>query len=411
MPRARKRRPQQSPKHPEISGETDLLVVDQTPFIKKALATCRRLRNELHKKQKLLADFEERDRDAYQQWYHAQFGKRLTQLREGREEVAQYQFILHHLSYAAHFHHETVPALYEELMQRKKDGTLYAYEAPGQQAASDDSFSDDDDDDDDGWEEAFDDFFGHDDEEDDKDRRFGEEARRRFKDMFGGDWGAEGGEYSIPLGSRRLSDEDIRLKTCYRKLAKRLHPDHSELEKSVRERRWHEIQDAYHQGDLEALLRVEAICDMDATGLTPELGLARLRELAAYHKSHLVPLRKALSKAKKDIAFGFAAKGATREVEDEVRQDLQYEYQEVEHQREYLGYTAKSIYEEVCDCIREAEAERERAEEMEKCRREAQVAKRKAAKLRAAELQAARQKAKREAEAEAAKDAQQMSFL
>jgi hypothetical protein len=227
--------------------------------------------------------------------------------------------------------------------------------------------------------------------------------------MFGGGKGAAGGNFFIPLVSRRVSDEDIRLKTCYRKLAKRLHPDHSELEESVRERRWHEIQDAYHQGDLDALLRVEAVCDMDATGLTPELGLARLRELAAYHKSHLVPLRKALSAAKRDIAFGFAIKGATRDIEDEIREDLKYEHQELQHQREYLGYTAKSIYEEICDGIREAEAERERAKEMENLRREAQVAKRRAAKVRAAERQAARQKAKREAEA--AKDTQQMSFL
>ena len=404
MPKARKQRPQPSQPQPKISGRADLLVVDQAPFLKKALLTCRRLRNELHKKQKLLADFEERDRDAYQQWYHAHFGKRLTQLREEREEVAQYQFILHHLSYAAHFHYETVPALYEELMQRRKDGTLYAYEPPGRQAANEEPSPDEDDDD--GWDEAFDDIFGH---EEDTDGEFSEEARRRFEDMFGGGKGAAGGNFFIPLVSRRVSDEDIRLKTCYRKLAKRLHPDHSELEESVRERRWHEIQDAYHQGDLDALLRVEAVCDMDATGLTPELGLARLRELSAYHKSHLVPLRKALSAAKRDIAFGFAIKGATRDIEDEIREDLKYEHQELQHQREYLGYTAKSIYEEICDGIREAEAERERAKEMENLRREAQVAKRRAAKVRAAERQAARQKAKREAEA--AKDTQQMSFL
>lgn len=38
---------------------TALLVIDQTPFLKKALSTCRRLRKELHTKQALLAEMVE----------------------------------------------------------------------------------------------------------------------------------------------------------------------------------------------------------------------------------------------------------------------------------------------------------------------------------------------------------------
>jgi len=315
---------------------TALLVVDQQPFLKKALSTCKRLRSELHKKQKLLADFEECDRSAYQQWYHANHGAELTQIREARDEVSEYQFIIYQLNHAAHRDYKTVPALYEELMQRKKDGTLHAYEPPQREADADDIFDDDVE-----WDEDF----GDDDA-----------ARRFYEDMHGDDHGADSSEYSSPHPSPGKSGDDARLKTCYRNLAKRLHPDHSELEEAVREKRWHEIQDAYHQGDLEALLRVEAICDMDATGLTLKLGLARLRDLAAYHKSHLIPLRNALRAAKRDVAFGFAAKGASPAMKREVAGELRFEREGLAEHLSYLNCAAKGIYQMVQAEIREDEA-------------------------------------------------------
>ncbi len=98
---------------------------------------------------------------------------------------------------------------------------------------------------------------------------------------------------------------DAGVKALYRTLAKRLHPDHSDIEPTVRERRWHELQLAYEQRDLEGLQRIEAVCDMDSGGLSLHLGLARLRDLADYHRSHVEPIRRALRNAKRHPAFGF----------------------------------------------------------------------------------------------------------
>jgi len=350
-----KRRSRQTNAYLQESAETALLVVDQQPFLKKALSTCKRLRKELHKKQKLLADFEERDRSAYQQWYHGKHGVELTQIREARDEVSEYEFIIYHLNNAARLDYESVPPLYKELMQRKKDGTLHGYEPPEPEAGADDIFGDDDDDE---WDEAFDDVFGRGSQAGDED--WGEEEGKRFfEDMFGS--GSGSGGFSTPHGSQAKPRDDARLKTCYRNLAKRLHPDHSELEESIREKRWHEIQDAYHRGDLEALLRVEAICDMDATGLTLKLGLARLRDLAAYHQSHLIPLRDALRVAKHDIAFGFAENGASRTIQWEVEVRLRHERQVLDEQLRYFKRAVKGFYDEVRAEIREDEARAMRA--------------------------------------------------
>jgi hypothetical protein len=326
---------------------TELLVVDQAPFLKKAMATCKRLRKELHKKQALLNDFEENDRNAFQQWLTSTHGQTLTQIRELREEANAFQFILHHLSQCAYHDYESVPELFEELFKRKKQGTLYDYVPPIQP----DPYGFDAGEEDEEW-----------DEDDDWDDEDDDDAMREFFDrMFGG--GASGGAKSErSSGMRRQKvTQDARLKTCYRNLAKRLHPDHSELEESIRERRWHEIQEAYQNCDLEGLLRVEAICDMDEAGLSIKLGLARLRDLAAYHKSHLLPIRDALRAAKKDIAFGFSTKGPSAKVKRNVAEDLKFERLDVMAMLSGMKHSATSIRDEVVAQIRANQAACERA--------------------------------------------------
>ena len=354
----RKRKPHPQPEALRIAC-TALLVVDQTPFLKKALSTCKRLRKELHSKQALLNDFEEHDRKAFQQWYHSTHGATLTQLREMREELGAYEFIYHHLSQCVYHAFSEVPKLYDELMERKKKGTLYEYVPPHRFTAGNDEHDDyDEDDEGEDWDdddESMDDFY---------EKVFGRCGRAAFD-------GAD--EPRARTAAKAASD--ARLKTCYRSLAKRLHPDHSELEESIREKRWFEIQDAYQQGDLEALLRVEAICDMDDTGLTVRLGLARLRDLAAYHKSHLLPLRNALRAAKRDPAFGFAENGPTPKIKREAAEALEYERLDTSEMLGHLRQASAEIRDEIEDHLREQailKARETRKEERRKARRAAE---------------------------------------
>lgn len=342
------------------SACTALMVVDQAPFLKKALSTCKRLRTELHKKQALLQDFEEQDRGAFQQWFNKTQGKKLSENRELREEAGAYEFILHHLSRCAYESFHDVPELYDELFERKKNGSLFSYVPPESEKAEPVKEAHDEEDWD--WGEDF-----EDDLDDDSKRDF-------FDRMFGERGSGERRAAEARVGSAQKAEHDIRLKTSYRALAKRLHPDHSELEESIREKRWHEIQAAYQGGDLEGLLRVEAICDMDETGLSVELGLARLHDLAAYHKSHLIPLRNALSAAKRDIAFGFSKKGPTAQIKNEVTAELREEHVELKEMMNYFADSAQGILAHVEAQIREADARSARAAQQTE-RRQAKRAK------------------------------------
>jgi len=309
--------------------------IDQAPFLKKAVTECRRLRTELGKKRDRLREFEESDKPAYQQWLHATFGRELTELRELRAEAEAMHFIVQNLEYCEWMMPHKLEDVRAELFRRKEEGTLHAFEPPpseregegsGERGGAADAANEESDEE--AWEKdlrqafekAFRDAFDDDADDDGEEQGFGGFFRR----FFGG--GQDGSEREAV---------DPALKSVYRSLAKRLHPDRSDLEESVREQRWHELQEAYENRDIDAMRRIEAVCDMDRTGISLKLGLARLRELAAYHRSHLKPIRDALKEAKKHPAFHFRERGEEKlrhRVQDDLAQtraDLAFEVKDL----------------------------------------------------------------------------------
>ncbi len=297
-------------------NSTALVLLDQTPFLKKALSKCKRLRNELNKKQTLLSKYEDNDLTVFQQWLNRTFGAKFTRLQELEETLAQYDFILFNLSNCSIFCPDKLAEMHKELFERKEKGTLYQFVPPPTiEDQHDEEWEDDDE-----WEDEIDD----------------EAAEAIFDEIFGSEEDDYEGEddfrrtYEQHRKSMSASEES-KLKKCYRVLAKKLHPDHSTFDESLREKRWHEVQEAYQNNDLEALLRVEAICDLDETDLSVQLGLARLNDLANYHQSHLKPIRRALSHAKQDIAFGFAEGGPTKEIKDEMKYEFESKLQRLEY--------------------------------------------------------------------------------
>lgn len=337
-PRKQTRKPGATPK------TTALVHLDQTPFLKKAATSCRRLRTELHKKQQRLRQFEEEELAEYERWVSSNFGREKTRLRELHEERSANEFIAEQLGWCDLFRHEKLGEVYEELMRRKKEGTLHEFVPPD--ADDEDEESDEEEEDaesgsfEDEIRRMFESFFkgAFADDEEDEDASDGEHSKHggfhgRFKSGW---WEEEAGK-----GKR----ENPGLKMLYRAMAKRLHPDHSEMEESIREKRWHELQEAHEKGDMDAIRRIEAVCDMDETGISIQLGLARLRDLTEYHKSHLGPIRQALREAKRHPAFGFAKRDRNR-LYKEMKEDLQEQIKDVESDIQHLVRIRESAIEE-----------------------------------------------------------------
>lgn len=312
MAKKSRSRARKSPRRPASS--LTLIEIDQQPFLKKAATACRRLRTELANKQEQLREFEEEAVAEFDQWLHRTHGAELTRIRELRREIEEWEFICAQVRALEWTHPEAVGEELEDLLKRRENGTLPDYVplrfrrgSDGEDHAGGDDEEDEDDMDD------FEDF----------DEAFEAEFEKFFENMGGG-FGEFDAFGSGGRGERESGDDTIvRLKATYRLLAKRLHPDLSDLPADQREKRWHELQEAYQQSDIEGMQRIEAVCDMDRTGITTKLGLARLRDLIAYHQSHLGPLRQALREAKRHPAFPHP-----KQKREQIRQEVSYEIRE-----------------------------------------------------------------------------------
>ena len=313
-----------------------LIEIDQRPFLNKAATTCRRLRTELANKQQKLREFEEEAMAEFDQWMNQNHGAELTRIRELRQEFDEWRFILGQVEDLECDYPEAMEEELEELLKRREDGTLADYVPLAFRGTEDDEAD----------VEGGGARTAEEEDEDEEMEDFDQAFREAFKNFFEGMGGnfEDFDEFGFAAigssGSEGVGDNEIiRLKATYRILAKQLHPDLSDLPDDQREKRWHELQEAYQQNDLAGMQRIEAVCDMDRTGISSKLGLARLEDLIEYHKSHLSPLRQALRDAKKHPAFPHPKKKRDqirREVSMEIRDSVAGLEAEINEMREVI---------------------------------------------------------------------------
>lgn len=316
------------------------MVVDQKPFLKKALARCQRVRRDLAKRQKVLATFEDDDLPAYQAWLATEFGALLTRIREEQETVADLDLWCYHIDFAVEMIGVPPNEVYEYVHKHREDpdyrdprydpdpGTMEGN--PDREAGAD-------------FEARFEDMA-------EDEREIIEEILKEMAEELGIDpkemekepgfpgW-SPGKNAARPLTPTKQNQAVNELKQLYRKLARRVHPDVSDMDHSIAQRRWEQLQEAYEAKDLDKLKALEAICDADESGLSIQLGLAHLSTWADYHHQLLKPLQSAMRAAKKHPAWGFSALGQ-RELSrhrNEVEEELRHEYNKLRLRRLNLG--------------------------------------------------------------------------
>lgn len=312
-----------------------LMVVDQKPFLKKALARCQRIRRDLAKRQKELSAFEEGDVPAYQAWIATEFGALLTQLREDHEAVAQLDAWLYLIDFSQEMMGVPQSEVYEYVRKHREDPDYWdpRYDPDPKEIEAED-------------EAAAAEF----EEMDDEERAMFEDFMKGIaEDVFGIDadelekepgfpgW-SEGSAHHKPAPSAVRKREASELKQLYRRLARRLHPDVNRAGGAVAERRWEQLQAAYEAENLDKLRALEAICDADETGLSIKLGLAHLNTWADYHHMLLKPLQSTMREAKKHPAWGFAtlAKKERSRYKKATEAELEHDRNMLQSKRLYL---------------------------------------------------------------------------
>lgn len=298
--------------------ERRLVVIDQAPLRKKASAECAKVMNRLRKARADWTQYEMRDLSAFERWMSATFGALLTEVREAEERAGQLDVLV-----------AEVESLYAFGICRTKREAYQRVTAPppppGAAREEEESFGPDEEFDEFDLSEAFEDLlmnaFGIDPDRM-SDREY-EKMFSQFKATFGKGAPPPPFEEKSPPSAAPEPPPASRLKTLYRTLVRRLHPDVRAGSDAQTSALWHEVQEAYAGRDEERLEILSALTDLHEGEVDSRTSLWQLRGVLQELQRSLRALQKNMRRVKKHPAWGFATKSDHRKLETDTGRELQ----------------------------------------------------------------------------------------
>lgn len=110
-------------------------------------------------------------------------------------------------------------------------------------------------------------------------------------------------------GYGRRRSAEPKLKETFRRLTLRLHPDRVSSASRQYVELWHELQGAYGSGDLDALLRIEAKCDIHDRTVSDDTPVSLINDVIEETRETLRAVRSFIRRAKREPEWGFARTG------------------------------------------------------------------------------------------------------
>lgn len=327
-----------------------LLIIDQEPVRQAATETYRRAGERLGEVRATLEKFSTVDEPAYNHWLAGNFGALLTEGREIEERIGKADAML---------------GTIEMMTMLGRFGPREAYEAAlkGQTAVEDfrakrDAAGDAEGEEDDSAGDAFDEEAAFED-------MFGE-----FAKMFGfkvppgagkgqppppgedawnednappGRGGRRGASRSATKGGAGTQTESQRLKTAYRAVVRRLHPDLNPDVSEYAKQLWHDAQSAYNRGDLDRLESILAVSELELGGELPAgSGIGGVLELTRQLEASIGQLERQVRGLKKNPAWNFSElpsrKALEKKVWTQLSRDVSYAKKELAALEEELDF-------------------------------------------------------------------------
>ena len=118
---------------------------------------------------------------------------------------------------------------------------------------------------------------------------------------------------------------DARVKTLYRKLVRRLHPDHRNDRETAVSNLWHEVQEAYAAADVARMEILLALSDIQANVLGDQTTLAQMTSVRSELQRSLRALEKSVAEAEDEEAWNFARAGPSEDLRVRVERQLKHE--------------------------------------------------------------------------------------
>jgi hypothetical protein len=260
-----------------------LVLLDAVPIRAEARKKYKQARDRFAELQRLAARFHQEDKPKYEQWLQANFGPFVAELRAARAEVNRLRDLIFEVETRTWLNSQSSAAAYRDILERELKRRAE------EQAKGEDN--------------------PHDKPKDDEGPTDAEASAE------GDD--TEGEENaSTRAGGRRgpklPAEKEARLKSAYRALVRRLHPDHNAEVTPLMRERWHAAQQAYHSGDLELLESIETLClgdEEDETALLKgqDIPVSHILDRAARLATSIGRQTQKVMHLKKDAAWSFAA--------------------------------------------------------------------------------------------------------
>ncbi len=305
--------------------DRQIVLLDQRPLRRKAASECSRAMTRLEKAKADWKRFQQEDQAAFSRWVASSFGALLSQVREIEAAVRAREALVHEVEMEMMFGDARSPRAAYRKVQNRRDNP--------QPEAEPQSSSPPPRQDEEGFEGGpfgdipefeqemlFEDFLrvvmGM-----NPDRMNERKYEQMFADFKANVLGQERPE--PPPAPTSPPPEQSRLKELYRLLVRRLHPDTNADNDTAVSAIWHEVQEAYSDGNIERLEMLLAMTDLQANATGEHTSLSQMRTVLAELRRSFNALQRNLRAAKKDPAWNFCGLADRSGLEKRVRSELE----------------------------------------------------------------------------------------
>lgn len=306
--------------------DRQIVLLDQRPLRRKAASECSRAMTRLEKAKAEWKRFQQDDQAAFSRWVSSTFGALLSQVREIEAAVRAREALVHEVEMEMMFGGARSPRAAYGKVQHRRDNP--PPEGDPQSAPPPPPRQD---------EEGFEGGPFGDIPEFEQEMLFEDFLRvvmgmnpdrmndRKYEQMFA-DFKANvlGQERPEPQPAPTPpQSEPSRLKELYRLLVRRLHPDTKADNDTAVSAIWHEVQEAYSDGNVERLEMLLAMTDLQANATGEHTSLSQMRSVLAELRRSFNALQRNLRAAKKDPAWNFCGLVDRSALEKRVRSELE----------------------------------------------------------------------------------------
>jgi hypothetical protein len=335
------------------SPSLELVILDQKPIRKKIISSCKKTIKDLDSARSELLAFEKKDIPEYNRWFNQNFDSELSDVKIAHERAGDAYRLIQEIEDIRSKYSISYYEAYKLALDKRKNPEKYKQEPKEENNYED--FGDDDPNDyyeeehkftEDDLLKIFKNFLrsNPDLEEMAKNKKNFTILFEKFKQEFNRKDRKSSSTKQQEPREKPKSEKGIieQVKSIYRMLARKLHPDYRKETGEHYEILWFEAQSAYKSNNLEKLQTLLSQCNAYEGNFSEEFSIYQIVTAKKNYGLQLKTVRSRIKLAKKDPAWGFSkithkeAKSKTVEVKNRLKRELTDHKENLIHFNEIL---------------------------------------------------------------------------